>query len=159
MSLTRARTMNKISNFLWNFLPSFQFNVLQQSSHVPTVENVSDPLGYAMVIMTVRIIPMKETAQVKCSLALHNLAAHRFVCPCLVFMWSFKTWMFWLKSYFFWNSLYIFLVDCVVSQWSSCSKTCGPGTQQRSVQITAKDGGQKCPSQLTKSCSLKNCPG
>ena len=34
-------------------------------------------LAVNMVIMTVRIIPMKETAQVKCSLALHNLAAHR----------------------------------------------------------------------------------
>ena len=43
----------------------FQFNALQQSSHVPTVENVSDPLGYAMVMMTVGIIPMKETVQVK----------------------------------------------------------------------------------------------
>jgi hypothetical protein len=32
---------------------------------VPTVENVSDPLGYAKVMMTVGIIPMKETVQVK----------------------------------------------------------------------------------------------
>ena len=32
---------------------------------MPTVENVSDPLGYAMVMMTVGIIPMKETVQVK----------------------------------------------------------------------------------------------
>ena len=54
----------KLVIFLENFLPSFQFNVLQQSSHVPTVENVSDPLGYAMVMMTVGIIPMKETVQV-----------------------------------------------------------------------------------------------
>ena len=28
-------------------------------------ENVSNPLTYAMVIMTVGIIPMKETAQIK----------------------------------------------------------------------------------------------
>ena len=32
---------------------------------MPTVGNVSDPLGYAMVMMTVGIIPMKETVQVK----------------------------------------------------------------------------------------------
>ena len=56
---------NKISNFPWNFFPSFQFNVLRMSSHVPTVENVSDPLGYAMVIMTVLIILMKGTVKVK----------------------------------------------------------------------------------------------
>ena len=59
----------------------------------------------------------------------------------------------------FYLKFFTFLVNCVVSQWSSCSKTCGPGTQQRSVQIPAKDGGQQCPSQLTKSCSLKSCPG
>ena len=58
--------LHKISNF-----PSFQFNVLQQSSHVPTVGNVSDPLGYAMVKMTVGIIPMKETVKVKSSLVAH----------------------------------------------------------------------------------------
>ena len=50
-------------------------------------------------------------------------------------------------------------VNCVVSQWSSCSKTCGPGTQQRSVQTPANYGGLQCPSPLTKSCSMKNCPG
>ena len=147
----------KLVILLENFLPSFQFNVLQRSSHVP-IRNVSNPLGNAMVIMTVRMIPMKETAQVKRSLALHNLAAHRSVCLCLVLILSFKTWMFWIKSNCF-EILYIFLVDCVLSQWSSCSKTCGPGIQQRSVQIQAKYGGQQCPSQLTKSCSLKNCPG
>merc|ERR1711971_106747 len=45
-----------------------------------------------------------------------------------------------------------------MSQWSSCSKTCGPGTQQRLVQTPANYGGLQCPSQLTKRCSLKNCP-
>jgi hypothetical protein len=32
---------------------------------VPTVENVLNLLGYAMVMMIVGIIPMKETVQVK----------------------------------------------------------------------------------------------
>ena len=53
----------------------------------------------------------------------------------------------------------LFLVNCVVSQWSSCSKTCGTGSQQRSVQTPANYGGLQCPSQLTKSCNLENCPG
>ena len=47
-----------------DFFPSFQFNVLFQSLHVPMV-NVSHPLINVMGIMTVGIIPMKETVQVK----------------------------------------------------------------------------------------------
>ena len=54
-------------------------------------------------------------------------------------------------------SFAFFLVNCVVSQWSSCSKTCGPGTQQRSVLTPANYGGLQCPN-LTKNCSLKSCP-
>ena len=53
--------------------------------------------------------------------------------------------------------LAFFLVNCVVSQWSSCSKTCGPGTQQRSVQIPANYGGLQCPNQLTKPCNTRSC--
>ena len=64
-----------------------------------------------------------------------------------------------LLIFFTFYFICFFLVNCVVSQWSSCSKTCGPGTQQRSVQTPANYGGLQCPSQLTKSCSLKNCPG
>ena len=73
----------KLVIFLENFLPSFQFNVLQRSSHV-TIGNVSNPLGNAMVIMIVGIIRMKETVQVKCSLDLHT----NFVRS--VRLWNFK---------------------------------------------------------------------
>ena len=54
---------------------------------------------------------------------------------------------------------YFYSVNCVLSQWSSCSKTCGSGTQTRSIQIQAKNGGLQCSSQLSKSCHLKSCPG
>ena len=56
--------------------------------------------------------------------------------------------------YFFFS-----LVNCVLSQWSSCSKTCGPGTQTRTIKIKAKYGGTQCSSQLSKSCHLRSCPG
>ena len=57
------------------------------------------------------------------------------------------------------TTYFSFLVDCVVSQWSSCSNTCGVGSQTREIQIQAQYGGLKCPSQLTKSCNLKICQG
>ena len=58
-----------------------------------------------------------------------------------------------VKYYFF------HLVNCVVSEWSSCSNTCGPGTQTREIKIEAQPGGTQCPSQLAKSCILEDCPG
>ena len=42
------------------FFPSFQFNVRQESSHVPTKGNVCRTVTYAMVKMTVGMIPMNS---------------------------------------------------------------------------------------------------
>ena len=54
-------------------------------------------------------------------------------------------------------------VDCVVSSWgswSSCSKTCGSGTQSRSRSITTQQsgGGAACPTLTsTQSCNTQCC--
>ena len=43
--------------------------------------------------------------------------------------------------------------------WSGCSKSCGPGTQTRTWNMTygPKNGGDVCPPTESKSCNLKNC--
>jgi hypothetical protein len=54
-------------------------------------------------------------------------------------------------------------VDCVVSDysdWSECSKDCGPGTQTstRTVTSAAQNGGKACPSlSRSQSCNKKKC--
>ena len=50
------------------------------------------------------------------------------------------------------------------SAWSTCSETCGTGTQSRSRPCdnpTPADGGQNCTGDFTqaKSCKLTSCPG
>ena len=50
-------------------------------------------------------------------------------------------------------------VDCVMSEWSTCSQTCGPGTQNRTILISAKNGGKECPGNLNRACNDRNCPG
>ena len=68
MFIPDSRVVRLLKSFEFdacNLSPPFQYNVLQQSSNVLTVENVSHPLTYAMMIMTVGIILMKETVQVK----------------------------------------------------------------------------------------------
>ena len=59
-----------------------------------------------------------------------------------------------------------FDVDCVLSEWkniTSCSKSCGGGTQfvQRSVKVFHKYKGEKCPSTFVKheKCNAHPCPG
>ena len=49
-------------------------------------------------------------------------------------------------------------VDCVMSKWSTCSQTCGPGTQNRAILMSAKNSGKECPGNLNRACTLRNCP-
>jgi hypothetical protein len=55
--------------------------------------------------------------------------------------------------------LHICSVDCKWTQWSNCSKNCGPGTITRTIDIQAKFGGQNCTGNDTDSCNIKECPG
>ena len=71
------------------------------------------------------------------------------------------------------NSLYIlsfellsfFPVDCVWGQWStwsSCSKSCGGGTNTRSrSKIETERNGGSCPGSGSdsKRCNTQSCPG
>ena len=57
-------------------------------------------------------------------------------------------------------------VDCEWStwgQWSSCSKTCGHGSQwrKRTIVTNAENGGKQCDgsSEETKTCLEGLCPG
>ena len=56
-------------------------------------------------------------------------------------------------------------IDCQVSnwsKWSSCSESCGPGTQTRTRTVVTKPQyeGKACPPQLTETsgCIVKPCP-
>ena len=55
-------------------------------------------------------------------------------------------------------------VDCAVTwrSWSSCSRSCGGGTQYRHGSITRQPacGGSPCPAlKQYQSCNSHNCPG
>ena len=55
-------------------------------------------------------------------------------------------------------------VDCIVSSWSACSKTCadssGPGNQTRTIVRPSGYGGAPCPpaSDMTRICNTEKCP-
>ena len=48
-------------------------------------------------------------------------------------------------------------------RWSSCSKTCGNGVQQkkRTISTKAENGGKKCAgsNKATRSCNKGKCAG
>ena len=46
-----------------------------------------------------------------------------------------------------------------MSPWSSCSQTCGPGTQMRTILVSSKNGGEECTGSLNRACNVKKCPG
>jgi hypothetical protein len=48
-------------------------------------------------------------------------------------------------------------VDCEVSDWGDCTKTCGSGTRTRQVIVTKQGNGRSCPS-LSESCNTQACP-
>ena len=47
-------------------------------------------------------------------------------------------------------------VDCQVSGWSGCSKSCGGGTQTRTITVQPQNGGAGCPN-LSQSCNTQSC--
>jgi len=49
-------------------------------------------------------------------------------------------------------------VNCQWSNWGTCSTTCGPGQQTRTIQVQAQNGGTECSGQNTQACNLKSCP-
>ena len=46
-----------------------------------------------------------------------------------------------------------------MSNWTDCTKTCGTGTQNRSIIIEAKHGGHPCEGLLSETCNPEPCPG
>jgi len=48
-------------------------------------------------------------------------------------------------------------VDCEVSDWGDCTKTCGSGTRTRQVIVTKQGNGRSCPP-LSESCNTQECP-
>ena len=49
-------------------------------------------------------------------------------------------------------------INCKWGQWGSCSKTCGPGNQNRVIEQQAQHGGRDCRGSSVKGCNLKSCP-
>ena len=54
--------------------------------------------------------------------------------------------------------IFWFLVDCQLSNWGPCDKTCGQGLQKRTITVHPKDGGQACDT-LSQTCNIKECAG
>eukprot|EP00798_Chlamydomonas_sp_ICE-L_P016845 gene16845-23125_t len=49
-------------------------------------------------------------------------------------------------------------VNCAVSVWGTCSKTCGGGTQTRTITTQPANGGAACPA-LSQACNTQGCTG
>ena len=70
----------------------------------------------------------------------------------------------WYPKFTYSPENFIFAVNCKWSNWrsySSCSKTCGGGTQSRSRSKTINEAnGGSCPgsSTMTRDCNTQNCP-
>ena len=70
----------------------------------------------------------------------------------------------WYPKFTYSSENFIFAVNCKWSNWrsySSCSKTCGGGTQSRSRSKTINEAnGGSCPgsSTMTRDCNTQNCP-
>lgn len=47
-------------------------------------------------------------------------------------------------------------VDCVVSDWGTCTKTCGGGEQTRTIVTDASGNGKACP-ELKQACNTEAC--
>ena len=51
------------------------------------------------------------------------------------------------------------LVDCKWNKWSDCNKSCGTGTQKRTIKTVAIHGGKSCEGISTRICNANSCPG
>lgn len=49
-------------------------------------------------------------------------------------------------------------INCVWSAWSTCSVTCGGGTQTRYHVVEAENGGNPCYGSYSQSCNTQECP-
>merc|ERR1711971_1419501 len=51
-------------------------------------------------------------------------------------------------------------VNCKMSDWGHCSKSCGEGIKTREIEIEAANGGTDCldKENVTESCNLAACP-
>ena len=54
---------------------------------------------------------------------------------------------------------FLIVVDCKMSNWTDCTKTCGTGIRKRSMIIEAKHGGHPCEGLLSETCNPELCPG
>ena len=49
-------------------------------------------------------------------------------------------------------------INCQWSSWSQCSKSCGTGTQYRTIYVQEQYGGQVCAGLSQKNCYTQSCP-
>ena len=54
---------------------------------------------------------------------------------------------------------FLIVVDCKISDWSNCTKTCGKGERNRSIIVKAEHYGQPCEGPLSETCNPDPCPG
>ena len=48
-------------------------------------------------------------------------------------------------------------INCQWSNWGTCSETCGPGFQTRTIQVQAQNGGTECSGITVQGCNLQLC--
>ena len=48
-------------------------------------------------------------------------------------------------------------INCQWSNWGTCSETCGPGFQTRTIQVQAQNGGTECSEITVQECNLQLC--
>jgi hypothetical protein len=49
-------------------------------------------------------------------------------------------------------------VDCIWTEWSECSASCGSGVQTRSIVVPSANGGAECEGPTFRACNTQSCP-